>query len=67
MAIITKFDKRMLELARLAAEQSDFKTFHMGCVIVYKHHVISTASNSNKTHPLQAKYNYYRHYHIRHQ
>lgn len=32
----------------------------IGCIAVYKHKVISTGCNKEKTNPLQAKYNIYR-------
>lgn len=32
----------------------------MGCVVVYKHRIISTGYNSNRTDTLQNKYNVYR-------
>lgn len=57
---INKFDKRMFEAARRVAMTSDFDTFHMGCVLVYKKHIIGAASNSDKTHPAQAYYNQFR-------
>ena len=57
---ISKFDERMFAAARKIAETSDFENFHMGCVIVYKKHIIGIASNSDKTHPMQAIYNKYR-------
>ena len=57
---ITKSDKKMFTAARKVAMESDFDSFHMGCVIVYKHHIIGAASNSDKTHPMQARYNEYR-------
>lgn len=60
---ISKFDKKMFKAARKIAETSDFATFHMGCVIVYKKHIIGAASNSDKTHPMQAAYNQYRKFH----
>lgn len=56
----SKFDKQMFKAARKIAETSDFSTFHMGCVIVYKKHIIGAAANSDKTHPMQATYNQYR-------
>lgn len=63
MAEFTNFDKRMFERARQVAETSDFNHFHLGCVIAYKHHIIAEATNSNKTHPTQRKYNLgYRHF-----
>ena len=57
---ISKFDIKMLAAARKIAYTSDFDSFHTGCVIVYKHHIIGAASNSDKTHPMQAIYNKYR-------
>lgn len=57
---ISKFDEKMFAAARKVAKTSDFDTFHLGCVIVYKKHIIGAASNSDKTHPMQAHYNQYR-------
>lgn len=57
---ITKFDRQMFAAARKQAKQSDFENFHVGCVIVYKKHIIGAGSNSDKTHPMQAYYNKYR-------
>ena len=59
---ISTFDEKMLLAARREAETSDFDVFHVGCVIVYKHHIIGAASNSDKTHPMQKRYNQYRHF-----
>jgi len=39
---------------------SDFKQVHIGCVAVYKKHIIGIGYNTNKTHPLQDHYNKYR-------
>ena len=39
---------------------SDYKRIHIGCVAVYKNHIIAVGYNINKTHPLQKKYNRYR-------
>ena len=57
---ISKFDKKVFKLAYKVAKTSDFETFHVGAVIVYKKRIIGIASNSDKTHPMQAKYNKYR-------
>lgn len=57
MSKISKFDYKMFEHARKIAESSNFNTFHMGCVITYQKHIIGSASNSKKTHPMQKKYN----------
>lgn len=59
---ITNFDEKMLFAARREAQSSDFDVFHVGCVIVYKRHIIGAASNSDKTHPMQKRYNQYRHF-----
>ncbi len=44
-------------IAKQVAENSDFKKTHVGCVIVYKSSVISSGHNTNKTHPMQKRYN----------
>lgn len=54
---MNKKDYRFFEIARQEALKSDFDRFHIGCVIVYKGHIIGRGSNSDKTHPLQKKYN----------
>lgn len=53
----SNYDLKMFEQARIEAERSDFKPFKLGCVITYKGHIIGRGRNSNKTHPLQEKYN----------
>lgn len=57
MAHFTKNDYKYFDMARRIAMTSEFKSFKLGCVIVYKNRVISTGVNSNKTHPIQKKYN----------
>lgn len=57
MAKFSNFDYRMFDAARRVALQSDFDNFHIGCVIVYKKHIIASACNTNKTSPKQKKYN----------
>ena len=47
----------MFEQAKLEAERSDYKRFHIGCVITYKHTIIGRGHNSNKSHPMQKEYN----------
>lgn len=54
---MNKRDYRFFELARQQASQSKFDRFHVGCVIVYKGHIIGRGANADKTHPLQKKYN----------
>ncbi len=57
MKTLTNFDYKMFEKAHQVSYTSTYKTHSLGCVIAYKHHIISEASNSNKTHPKQRKYN----------
>ncbi|HBD93196.1 MAG TPA: hypothetical protein DC057_03390 [Spirochaetia bacterium] len=51
---------RYLNLARNVSELSDYDQHHIGCVLEYKKHVISSGYNIVKSHPLQAEYNKYR-------
>jgi len=60
MAELTKSDYRYFEMAHREAEKSTYDTFHLGCVLVYKGHIIGRGSNSSKTSPIQAKYNQFR-------
>ena len=62
MGKISKADYRFFEAARRVAETSDFDNFHIGCVLVYKKHIIASAANTNKTAPIQKKYNKYRNF-----
>lgn len=57
MKTLTNFDYKMFERAHQVSYTSTYKSHNLGCVIVYKHHIISQASNSNKTHPQQREYN----------
>lgn len=49
------FDK-----AKNVSYLSDFKQTHIGCIAIYKKQIIGVGYNTNKTHPLQMKYNKYR-------
>lgn len=49
--------EKFMSLAHTMADMSEFKRQKIGCVITYKKSVISTGSNSYKTHPLQKEYN----------
>lgn len=59
---LSNFDMKMFNVAKSVAATSDFKNFHMGCVITYKKHIIAASSNMDKTHPMQKKYNKYRNF-----
>lgn len=59
---IKKSDSRFFKMAKKEAEKSSFPRFHVGCVVVYKGHVIASAHNLKKEAPIQKKYNHYRHF-----
>lgn len=62
MDVNSKTCKAFFNVAKQISKLSDYsrnKT-KIGCVVVYKHRIISTGCNSDKAHPLQAKYNAYR-------
>lgn len=59
---IKKSDMRFFQAAKDIAEQSTFPRFHVGCVLVYQGYIISSAHNTEKTDPVQKKYNRYRHF-----
>ena len=53
---------RYFQKARQAAEISDYKRTHVGCVAVYQGNIIGIACNTNKTHTMQKYYNRYRYH-----
>ena len=57
---IIQTDRRYLSKARQAADISDYKNVHIGCVAVYKGNIVGIGCNTNKTHPVQKYYNKYR-------
>lgn len=57
MSEFSKSDYKYFDLARREAMNSTYNGFKLGAVIVYKGHVISRGHNSNKTNPMQKKYN----------
>lgn len=57
---MTRKDMSLFQMAKCASELSDFssrKSKKLGCVVVIKHRIISSGCNSNKTSPIQQKYN----------
>lgn len=58
--VITNFDRNMFHQARLEAMKSTHEKFHIGCIVVYKHKIISRGFNSEKTHPIQDSFNRFR-------
>lgn len=55
-----KTRRAYFETARAMSELSDFPRIKIGAVAVYKHRIISSGYNSQKTAPIQKKYNQYR-------
>lgn len=53
-------DKRYFMIAAALSDKSTFRRARLGAVAVYKHHIIGSGINSEKTHPTQKKYNMYR-------
>ena len=58
--MLTKSDMNYFKKASKIAEVSDFDKINIGCIAVYQGQVIGLGCNSNKTHPIQKKYNRYR-------
>lgn len=56
----SKRDQICFRAARDAAMFSDFSRAKLGCVIYYKGSIIGSGCNSQKTDPIQMKYNSYR-------
>lgn len=59
---LSKSHKSYFNAAKAISELSNVKQTKMGCVVVYKHRIISSGYNNCKTNPLQKKYNKYRFY-----
>ena len=57
---LTKKDRAYFNVAKEVSKLSDFPRVQIGACAVYKHKVISTGYNSQRTSPLQKKYNQYR-------
>ena len=53
-------DLRHFAAAQSAASNSNFR-IHVGCVVVYKGNVIAKGWSSERTDPLQARFNFYKH------
>jgi len=58
---MTKRETSYIKVSRAVSEMSNHPKHKIGCVVVLKHRVISSGTNSDtKTHPLQKRYNRYR-------
>lgn len=58
--LLKKKDYRYFQMAKEQAEKSDYNNIHVGCVIVYKNHIIGAGHNSSKSHTRQKRANRYR-------
>ena len=58
--ILNNSDYKYFSKAKHIAEVSDYPKIRVGCIAVYQGQVVSVGCNSNKTHPIQKKYNRYR-------
>lgn len=54
---LPSYTEQWFKQARDEAIKSDFHTAKIGCVVVYKNHIIGRGHNQNKTDPLQKEYN----------
>jgi len=52
--------KRFLIMAQNVSKLSDYNQHHIGCVLEYKKHIVTSGYNVDKSHPVQARYNKYR-------
>ena len=57
---MTKRDEIFMNIAKEVSKLSDYPRYHIGCVAVEGKRILSTACNSQKTHPLQCRYNRFR-------
>lgn len=57
---LTKKDRAYFNIAKEVSKLSDFPNIKIGCCAVYKHKVISTGFNTQRTSPIQKKYNRHR-------
>ena len=57
---LSKSHRAYFKAAKVISELSDFKQHHIGAVVVYKHKIISSGCNSNKTNPKQKRLNAHR-------
>lgn len=56
----TKAHRAYFSAAEAVSKLSTFPRIAIGCVVVYKHKIISSGTNSLKSNPLQKKLNKYR-------
>ena len=57
---MTNREQRFFNIAKQISFLSDYKKARVGAVVVINNHIIGSGYSSNKTRPLQHKYNFYR-------
>lgn len=57
---LSKSHRTYFKAAKAVSEMSDFKQYHIGCVAVSGHKIISSGYNSCKTNPMQKRLNVHR-------
>lgn len=57
----SKRDYRFFEISRSVSQQSDFRV-QVGCIAVYKGRVVASGYSTNKTSPVQARFNSFRNF-----
>lgn len=60
--MINNRDLKFIRVAQSISKLSDFKQTHIGCCIVHKGNIISTGYNSEKSNPMQMRYNIFRNF-----
>jgi deoxycytidylate deaminase len=58
--MITNRDLKYFKIAKDISRLSDFKQTKIGAILVYKKDILSVGFNSNKTSPIQKRFNQYR-------
>jgi deoxycytidylate deaminase len=58
--MLSNKQRRYFDVARAVAETSTFKRVRIGAAIVKSRVVLSVGANTNKTHPMQFRYNEFR-------
>lgn len=59
---MTNKEKRFFNITRQVSLLSKYKGPKIGAIVVEGNRILSSGFNSNKTHPLQHRYNIYRHF-----
>lgn len=57
---LTGSHKSYFNAAKAISEHSCFRRYHVGCIAVYRHKIISSGYNSDRTNPLQKRLNVHR-------